>query len=58
MIDTYILYLENQLSKYHLENMFSVDLIWLVIIKKTKPKVKAMWHDFSSHDVLTRLSKF
>ena len=34
--------------------MVDADLIYPVIIKKTKTKLKAMPHDFSSYAALTR----
>ena len=40
---TYILYLQNHLSNYHLEKMPDVDLMGPIIIKKTKTKIKAIW---------------
>ena len=45
MIDTYILYLQNQLYiQYYPEKMLNVDLVCLIVIKKTKTEIKAMWH--------------
>ena len=55
MIDTYILHLQNHLSYCHLEKMLDKEFMCPIIIKKKKKiKIKAMWHDFSSYATLTR----
>ena len=47
--DRHLLYLQYQLSICHLENLLGMDLMYLIVIKKIKTKIKGISHELSSH---------
>ena len=50
----YSIYKIRYISNYHPEKMLNVDLVCLIVIEKTKTKIKVMWDDLSSYATLTR----
>ena len=43
-----MLHIQKQLSIYHPKKMLGMDLVCPFVIKRTRTKIKTMWHDLSS----------